>query len=139
MNTSALALNLNDVRETIRVQAFPSICQIQMLPSSPTQQLDDLGAPVPEASQSRTVRPGHEAIPCANAPMIAGAKGAGAELRTPKMTTELNQYQCMLDGYFPNISLLDQAVIDGVTYQIQGSNAGQTRLFTYLQLRTLTV
>ncbi len=131
MRTASIALDVTKVQVGKLPLTDKSVCQIMMLP---TRQFDALNAPINKDSANYVVRPGHQAIPCTLGPNVQVT-----EQRGPKMISELNTSHCMLTGYYPNISDLDQAVIDGVTYEIQGSQPDQVHMFTHLMLRILNV
>lgn len=108
-----------------------------MMLAAPTT--DAYGAGVSHAKQAYAVRPGHDAIQCCKTVEYQGAAKASEEIRTKTDTTEWNKLIAKLMGYFPNISQTDQAVIDGVTYEIQGIDWDSQQAFTNLHLRTLNV
>jgi hypothetical protein len=121
---------------TAAAPAATLICTIMML-AAPT--IDDYGADKSRAKQTYTVRPGHDAIQCVKTIGMAGSARATEERRMALMTMEWNKYDAKLLGYFPNISQTDQAVIDGVTYEIQGIDWDSQRALTNLHMRTLNV
>lgn len=112
----------------------PSVCRINMA-TAPVA--DPYGATNSRAKQTYAVRPGHDAIKCTLS--IDLKTKATDEQRSRQMTTELARFTCKLLGVFPNISLTDQAVIDGTNYEIQGIEMDSQNTFTNLQLRTITV
>lgn len=116
--------------------AFPDLCTIQEpLPGLSDQ--DAYGAPHSAAVRTYTPLAGHQDLPCAVAPEGGTTAAASKERRTTEYTQEWNLFEIILNGYFPDIKQVHQAVVNGVTYEIQGVNADVYKILTHLHCRTI--
>lgn len=117
---------------------FPDVCLIQMIEPGALDQ-DPYGAPHGVAQRPYITRPGHQGIPCGVSFEYNGSPRSAKEVRQVQYTMEWNTFHILLNGYFPSIIQTDQAVVAGITYEVQGVISDFLRIFTHLHCRILNV
>lgn len=108
---------------------MPSLCTIQ----SKTDTRDSAGQPIPTWANLT----GHVNIPCAVGPGVQ-SRGGTNEVRLVDETLTIIPRQVLLQGYYPSITSLMQAVIGGVTYRVLGVEADSSHQITRLNVEEVS-
>lgn len=75
-------------------------------------------------------------IPCRIGPLIT-VRPTSAEVPQDTVTGQVVRRQLKLNGYFPGITVLQQAVVDGVAYPINGVESDGSKFSTRLYLEVV--
>lgn len=135
MNQAAFANSIKRVMPVaIASERFTSLCTIQRPPGTTNAQ----GGQDLDPTHYIDV-PGLVNIPCKAAPLVILRPSAADETKLADYTEEGNQQQVVLSGYFPQIQQQDQAVVDGVIYDIVSVQSDSEHIMTRLgtQIKTL--
>jgi hypothetical protein len=76
-------------------------------------------------------------LPCYVEP--ASGNGSGGETRKPGNTLVTGLWNCVIAGYYPNITNEQQIVVDGITYNINDTSLESTDTITVLVLERVSV
>jgi len=103
---------------------FPSLCTIQTNEGVE----DDYGQIVDDWQDLAN----HVDIPCAHGP------NKGVEVKQPDQTYVVSNYTLSLMGYYPTITEVMRAVVDGVAYEILLAQSSSHGVTTRILTRTVT-
>ena len=101
---------------------YPSTCTIQ----EATYTVDTVGEPQPAWADFLTD------LPCRISP------AGGREMKLPDQTYEVASHTINLGGYYPTITVVMRAVIDGATYDILSIEYDGNHFTTRLQAQVVT-
>jgi hypothetical protein len=118
--------------------AFPDLCTINE-PQAGSADQDQYGVPHGPALRVYTPLVDHVDIQCAVAPEGGTKPSSSKEKRTVEFTQEWDLFDIQLNGYYPLIKKTHQAVVAGVTYEIQGINSDVYKVITHLHCRLLSL
>ena len=63
----------------------------------------------------------------------------GGEIQTPGNVLVTNQWNCIIAGYYPNISVQQQIVVDSIVYNVKDVSTESTNSITALVLEKVSL
>jgi|SRR5579859_473794 len=115
-----------------------SLCNILVRATAASKPVTDSLGQVDLATSDFTILPGHANIPCQLAVNKLRAD-EGAEIHTPTDYETMSDRTLELNGYYPLILQQHLAQVDGVVYQIMGTDSDSQSQVTRLAVRIYTL
>jgi hypothetical protein len=126
------------VPQVVATGIASSLCTIQQRPQTAGQPKVSAAGQVDLNPPEYTDIPGLVNIPCERAVQSNYRPDMQGVVRTPQGFDNVAEWHTWLTGYFPQITKQNQAVVDGIPYQIQAVEPDSQKQTTRLALREWT-